>query len=72
VNVALQQLLEEMLTKAPDAQWGRARLAGLQLQLRQYQPAVTNYQAAIRCVGHLRQGLHSLSRVSGEIPMCQL
>jgi tetratricopeptide (TPR) repeat protein len=42
------QLLEELLVRAPDAQWARARLAGLQLQLRQYEPAVSSYQAAIR------------------------
>jgi hypothetical protein len=44
------QLLEELLVRAPDAHWARARLAGLQLQLRQYEPAVSSYQAAIRCV----------------------
>lgn len=45
------QLLEELLVRAPDAHWARARLAGLQLQLREYDAAVGSYQAAIRCVG---------------------
>lgn len=44
------QLLEELLVRAPDAHWARARLAGLQLQLRQYESAVSSYQAAIRWV----------------------
>jgi cobalamin biosynthesis protein CbiD len=43
-----QQLLEEMLVRAPDALWARARLAGLQLQLRQYAAAVGSFQDAIR------------------------
>lgn len=42
------QLLEELLVRAPDAYWARARLAGLQLQLRQHEAAVNSYQAAIR------------------------
>jgi hypothetical protein len=42
------QLLEELLVRAPDAHWATVRLAGLQLQLRQYEAAVSSYQAAIR------------------------
>lgn len=45
------QLLEELLVRAPDAHWATARLAGLQLQLRQYDAAVSSYQAAIRWAG---------------------
>lgn len=45
------QLLEELLVRAPDAHWATARLAGLQLQLRQYEAAVSSYQAAIRWAG---------------------
>lgn len=47
------QLLEELLVRAPDAHWATARLAGLQLQLRQYEAAVSSYQAAIRWAGAL-------------------
>lgn len=43
-----QQLLQEMLLRAPDAQWARSRLARLQLVAGQYEAAVAAYQAAIR------------------------
>jgi hypothetical protein len=42
------KLLEEMLLRAPDAQWARSRLARLQLQTGQYEQAVTSFQGAIR------------------------
>ncbi|WIA10335.1 hypothetical protein OEZ85_010527 [Tetradesmus obliquus] len=42
------KLLEEMLLRAPDAQWARSRLARLQLQTGQYEQAVASFQSAIR------------------------
>ena len=44
----VMELLQEILIRAPDAQWARARLAKLQLQLGQYDEAVISHQAAIR------------------------
>eukprot|EP00879_Flechtneria_rotunda_P010701 GHRR01011183.1.p1 GENE.GHRR01011183.1~~GHRR01011183.1.p1 ORF type:complete len:1628 (+),score=649.14 GHRR01011183.1:120-5003(+) len=46
---ALEQLLlQEILSRAADAQWARARLARLQLEIGSYTEALTAYQAAIR------------------------
>ncbi|WIA30388.1 hypothetical protein OEZ86_000474 [Tetradesmus obliquus] len=42
------KLLEEMLLRAPDAQWAHSRLARLQLQTGQYEQAVASFQSAIR------------------------